>query len=96
MRTPQVKEGRRANGSIQKGSRPKGGGRPPMHVEKEYLKATIQTVSLEDWKRIADIALRDALNGDWRARDWLTKYILGNRPLSASEALSELPPAIIR
>lgn len=91
-----AKAGLNKDGTFKKGHKPKrSAGRRPYYVEKEYVKATINTVKIEDWQEIVEIAMRDAKNGDAKAREWLSKYILGGRPCSASEALGDLPPPII-
>ena len=54
-----------------------GPGRPKRVTETEYLDATIETVSLADWKKIARKAKDDAVNGDATARKWLSDYLLG-------------------
>lgn len=38
--------------------------------------------TLKDWREICKRAVEDAKAGDHRARDWLTKYVVGEpRPL---------------
>lgn len=57
-----------------------GPGRPKRATETEYLNATIESVSLADWKKIARKAKDDAINGDATARKWLSDYLIGKPP----------------
>jgi hypothetical protein len=59
-----------------------GQGRPPRAVERDYLAALSERLSLDDWRSIVDRAVKDARSGDARARDWLSRYALGSEPLS--------------
>lgn len=59
-----------------------GPGRPRRPVEREYLAALSDAVSLETWREIVDKATVDAKNGDGKAREWLTRYLVGETPLS--------------
>ena len=72
-RTPQ---GRFAEGN------PGGPGRPRRTVEREYLATLSEAVTLETWRAIIDAAIDQARNGDDKARAWLSKYCLGERPIS--------------
>lgn len=53
-----------------------GPGRPRREVETAYLTALTESVAVGDWQRIAARAVKDALKGDARARDWLSRYLL--------------------
>ena len=55
----------------------RGPGRPTRAREEKYLKTLVQAVSTEEWAQIADRAVEDAKNGDWRARNWLSDYLMG-------------------
>ncbi len=57
-----------------------GPGRPRRTVEHDYLAVLGDTVSLEDWRKVVARAVADAKSGDARARDWVTKYLIGNDP----------------
>lgn len=74
---------RTQNGRFAKGN---GGGpdRPKRSVEVDYLKALNRTVTLADWKQIIRRAVMDAVAGDAKARNWLSKYLLPSK--------IELPP----
>jgi hypothetical protein len=54
-----------------------GPGRPRRAVEDEYLMVLSDAVSLGVWKDIVKRAVEDAKDGDWRARRWLSLYLLG-------------------
>jgi len=53
------------------------GGRPPRPVEDKYLGALQKCVKLGDWKAICQRAVTEARGGDYRARQWLSDYLLG-------------------
>jgi hypothetical protein len=40
------------------------------------------TVSLEDWRAIVQAAVASAKDGDAKAREWLARYLLGEKPLT--------------
>jgi plasmid stability protein len=66
-------------------------GRP---IEREYLAALNAAVPLETWRAICERAATGALAGDAKARDWLSKWLLGleERPLTrlaAEESAAE-------
>ena len=73
--------GRQSSGRFAKGN-PGGPGRPRRAVEREYLAALNAAVSLDDWAKIVAKAVEDATDGDWRSREWVTRYLLGNEPPS--------------
>jgi hypothetical protein len=77
---------RNLNGTFAPGN-PGGPGRPRRCVEREYLAALVEAVSLEDWRAIVQKAVASAKAGNARAREWLSKYLVGDDPL----ALVELP-----
>jgi hypothetical protein len=59
---------------------PGGPGRPPRPVEREYLRALNEAVSLEDWQAVVRAAVTQAKEGDGKAREWLARYLLGTDP----------------
>ncbi len=70
---------------------PGGPGRPRRAVEREYLAALSESVSLDDWREIVRAAVAAAKQGDAKARDWLCRYLVGEKPptltdLAADEA----------
>lgn len=52
-------------------------GRPKRVKEAAYLRALNELVSLETWGRIIERAIKDAEDGDHKAREWLSKYLIG-------------------
>ena len=57
-----------------------GPGRPRRAVESQYMASIGDVVTVEDWQAIVRRALDDAKNGDAKAREWLTKYLVGTEP----------------
>lgn len=55
-------------------------GRKPRPAEREYLEATIESVSLEDWRLVVVKAVKLAKAGDYQARRWLGDYVIGKPP----------------
>ena len=41
-----------------------------------YLDALTETVGIDDWKAISERAVQDAIGGNHRAREWLSKWLL--------------------
>jgi hypothetical protein len=62
-----------------------GQGRPPRAVERDYLAALSERLSLDDWRSIVDRAVKDARSGDARARDWRERYALGSEPMRLTD-----------
>ena len=69
---------REPNGHFAKGNAG-GPGRPKREVETDYLAAITDGVSLDDWQAIVTRAAAEAKQGDARARDWISRYLLGNQ-----------------
>src|SRR3954469_20378462 len=61
---------------------PGGPGRPRRAVEREYLAALSEAVTVSDWQEIVKAAVAAAKDGDGKARDWLCRYLIGENPLS--------------
>lgn len=57
-------------------------------VEREYFATLNAVVTLEVWKRISQKAVDDALAGDAKAREWLSKCLMqtDNRTLTLMAA----------
>jgi len=53
------------------------GGRPKREFELAFLKTLVDTVAPEDWLEIIIQAVEQAKEGDWRARQWLSNYLIG-------------------
>jgi len=52
-------------------------GRPSRRVEEKYLKGLTTKVGIEEWGQIVDKAIEQAIAGDWRARNWISNYLMG-------------------
>ena len=80
---------RNTNGTFAPGN-PGGPGRPRRGVERRCLAAFAEAVSPSDWRAIIQRAVADAKAGDAKARDWLSKYLVGDEPLALVELTEEL------
>ena len=63
-------------------------------VEREYFASLNAVVTLEVWQRIGQRAVDDALAGDSKAREWLSKWLMQSEArtltvLAAEESLSD-------
>lgn len=77
--------GRNSNGTFAIGNKAAvGHGRPPRRTEATYLVAMTRAVSDEQWSQIIGKAVEQAIEGDFKARDWLAHYLLGATPPSRS------------
>jgi hypothetical protein len=68
---------------------PGGPGRPRRAVERQYLAALSDAVSLDDWRDIVQAAVAAAKEGDGKARDWLTRYLVGENPLTLTDLAAD-------
>jgi len=59
-----------------------GPGRLRRPVEREFLVGLSDRLTLEAWGMIVDRAIEQAQAGDARAREWLSRYALGEQPLT--------------
>lgn len=57
---------------------------PRRQIEREYLATLNATVPLDTWQAICKRAADAALAGDAKARDWLSKWLLGMESGSGS------------
>jgi len=78
-RTAHTDDGRDAAGRFTHGN-PGGPGRPRRAVESDYLRMLTDRLTPAVWGAIVDTAIDDARAGDARAREWLARYVLGDRP----------------
>ena len=76
------------NGRFIKGNKASPG-RATAAKEKKYLATMVNVVSVKDWESITLMAVEQALEGDYRARDWLTKYLVGPPPVGLSAEMRE-------
>jgi len=70
----------RETGKVKKGNlRAVGnrGGRPKREFELKFLRTLVDTVAPEDWSAIILKAVEQAKAGEWRARAWLSNYLIG-------------------
>ena len=79
---------RNLNGTFALGN-PGGPGRPRRALERQYLAALAEAVSPADWRAIVARAVTDAKGGNPKARDWLSKHLLGDDPLALVELREE-------
>jgi len=67
-----------------------GPGRQKRETEKTYLIAMRDNIPLDAWIKIVARAKKDAMAGDARARDWISKYLVGDDPITIIELYEEL------
>jgi hypothetical protein len=79
---------RQTNGRFAPGN-PGGPGRPSRAVERDYLRALNDAVSVDDWKAVVRAALAQAKEGDPVARAWLEKYLIGTAPARLCDLAAE-------
>ena len=71
-----------------------GPGRPRRQTEATYLAALSDQVPLDVWARIAERAVADAITGDAKARDWLSRHLLPT-PTAGASPLHEVAVAAL-
>jgi hypothetical protein len=81
---------RESDGRFAKGN-PGGPGRPTRATEAEYLAALAEIVTLDVWRQIGTRAVSDAQAGDKAARDWLSRYLIGDRPPTGADRMDRGP-----
>lgn len=87
-------DARQTNGRFAKGNSG-GPGRPRRRVEADYLAALCDAVPPDAWQAIVRRAVADAKEGDAKARDWLSRYLLGNATtLTELASAPALDPAL--
>lgn len=59
-------------------------GRPPRKREERFYDITLRACTYSDWRKIVKKAVKQALEGDHRARKFLADYIIGP-PLQRQE-----------
>jgi hypothetical protein len=72
-----VSTGRNDDGKFSFGNHG-GPGRPRRVTERDYLLTLSEECPPETWREICQRAVRAAKAGDAKARDWLSRYLLGN------------------
>lgn len=75
---------REANGYFQKGTSGNPAGRPTKARELAYLAVLKEVLTLEDWRKIVQLAVKDATRGKAKvraeARRFLAEYAIGKPP----------------
>jgi hypothetical protein len=59
-------------------------------VEQSYLDATVGAVSVAEWQEVVEKALEQAKAGDAKAREWLSKMLVGSDPIPLGKLVEEL------
>ncbi len=97
MMKTQLQKGRNASGTFALGNT-FGKGRPRRAVESEYLAALGNAVTLDTWGEIVKKAVEDAKAGDAKAREWVSRYVLGTEPIGlmalARRELQDITPEV--
>ena len=76
-------------GRLLRGHSLAGPGRPPAATERSYLAGVRDAVTMADWRRIVEVAVRQAMEGDPVARLWITNTLLGRNPPALSRLADE-------
>jgi hypothetical protein len=76
-----MNDARNPNGTFAVGNAG-GPGRPRRAVEGEYLTVISDALPLDTWREIVEKAIADAKAGDAKAREWLTRHVIGDKPMS--------------
>jgi hypothetical protein len=53
-------------------------------IERDYLKTFADRITPAEWGAICDAALTAAKEGDAKAREWITRLVLGSEPMQLS------------
>jgi hypothetical protein len=69
---------------------PGGPGRPRRSIERDYLDATVGAVPVSKWVKVVKKALEQALRGDAKAREWLSKMLVGSDPIPLAQLAEQL------
>jgi hypothetical protein len=84
-----ITRGRTTGGRFAKGH-PGGPGRPRQSVEADYLRTLVDSCSPDAWRGVCERAVADARAGNAKAREWLSRYLLGTEPRASTEAAPRL------
>jgi hypothetical protein len=60
------------------------------------MNATIAAVPVRAWVRVVKKALTQAIAGDFRAREWLSKLLVGSDPIPLGQLVEELQDELVR
>jgi hypothetical protein len=80
-----ITQQRSPGGRFAKGH-PGGPGRPRRAVETDYLRTLVDCCSPDAWRGVCERAVQDARTGNAKAREWLSRYLLGAEPSPDREA----------
>ena len=58
-------------------------GRPSRAIELDYLRSLSDTITVDDWRDICSKAVKDAKAGNAKAREWITRHVLGSNPTAS-------------
>ena len=66
-----------------------GPGRPQLQTERAYLAIISEACPPEAWRQIVELAVKQAKNGQEKAREWLASFLVG-KPVHAAPTLHGL------
>jgi hypothetical protein len=89
MSTTATQSTRTDRGRFARGN-PGGPGRPRRQTEAAYLRVMMDACPLDAWEEVVRSAVDAAKAGDHQARQWLTRYLVGE-----AEATAPRPTAVI-
>lgn len=65
-------------------------------TQEAYFRAMLEVATLDEWREITRVAVQQAKEGNNKARQWLTSYIVGRpKPRMDSVAVEETANAVI-
>jgi hypothetical protein len=67
-------------------------GRPKKKLETAYHRCLVSRCNIKEWGLIVDRAVKDAKDGNDRARDWLSRNLLGRDPVPLIQVLMQASP----
>ena len=71
---------RNEKGQFVKGSASPSPGRPKRAIEVAFHDILVEAVTEDLWRGIVRVAIKDALQGDKFAREWISNYVIGKPP----------------
>lgn len=77
MSMTELQDKRDNKGRFAPGNQAANGRKPALSYNKIYQSMLQEGCSPKDWKQIVERAVRDAKNGNANARQWLSKYLIG-------------------
>ncbi|HEX3152331.1 MAG TPA: hypothetical protein VHR66_29930 [Gemmataceae bacterium] len=58
-------------------------------IEREYLAVLVDAVPLKTWQLVGQAAAKAAIEGDARAREWLTHHLIETDPMRLTELAAD-------